>query len=162
MNDQRPMIVMNQMSLLTLNMDRPLPLDAALWQSAKAMDLQVQGLESFEEQTNLLFQLSIDMQVKMFNQMCRNVSKFRNRTLRLMDLFMDQDLHGIYRMTIKDLGGMRDQLVYNRNTTMAHRLANLMQEGPLMAAIGGGHFSGYKGLIKLLNSSGYKLTPYHL
>ena len=157
--DLKPFVVLNQVSMLCLNMDHPFPLDVALWQAAKGMSIPTQGLESIEEQAALFHHLDLKRQTRMFIDMRRNVSRFRKRTSRLINLFVDQDLHGLYKRTVKDLGEMRHPLVYNRNEIMARRLTVLMKKAPLMASVGAGHFSGYKGLLTLLSTQGFRLKP---
>jgi uncharacterized protein YbaP (TraB family) len=54
---------------------------------------------------------------------------------------------------------MRKLLLYERNTIMAERFAEIARQESLFCAVGAGHLSGKKGLLRLLKKEGFKVRP---
>lgn len=155
----QPIVTINQLSVNVLSKDFPLPLDVALWSVAAERALELGGLETVEDQKKIMQSLDIDRQLKMLKDILRNVSKFRDHTLRLVDLFVSGDLHRLYMISKKELGKMRKALIYDRNDHMVEAFMNLHGSKPVMAAVGAGHFAGSQGLISKLRKKGASLRP---
>lgn len=158
-NDLMPMILINQLSLLVLDRDKALPLDMALWHEAMRMGMPLGGLETIEDQKDVLSSLDVSQQVKMLKDIFRNVKRFRRHTLRLVDTFSQGDLHKLYQLAKKDMGNLRDVLIYKRNENMVGNFSGKHRTQPIIAAVGGGHFAGPFGLISLLRARGFQVKP---
>ena len=84
------------------------------------------------------------------------MSKFNRSVLKLVDLYEKEDIHKIYIMSKKQLGKLRDIMLYERNEQMAefidqHKSINAFY------AIGAAHLGGEKGVLTKLKRRGWQL-----
>ena len=90
-----------------LNEDNNLPLDQHLWQYALRQDKIMTGVESPQEQIDILHRIPLELQLKSFKDVLKNVTKFQKSTLRLSRYYADGNIHGLYKLSKKSLGSMK-------------------------------------------------------
>lgn len=154
-----PFIVVNFATESLLSQDMPEPLDQHLWNLAKNQGKSLHGIETFQEQMEVLQKITLEEQLKMLNGLCRNISRFRQYLLRLAELYEASEVQQLYKMVKKNSKGMRPLMLYRRNEVMTERIVALAQEQRIFVAIGAAHLGGGKGVLRLLKKEGLTLHP---
>jgi len=153
----KPMMLTNFITSSFLNNDQPLSLDQFFWKFAEDENRILLGIETVEEQIDLMARIPIDYQAAALWSMVKNVSKFRKNLLKLSALYQEGNLAKILKSAKKSMGKLRKMMIYDRNEIMAHRIGLLISEQTLFAAVGAGHLGGKKGILKKLKSAGFRL-----
>jgi len=152
-----PLMIMSAISQHFLQQDHLVSMDEHLWDFAKANQLDVQGLESVEEQMSLLHEIPpgpLYMQIKAISRHPGKFNKFADRTL---DCYLDHRPHLLYRMTKASMHHLRKKLIYDRNKKMTARIKAFPSGYRYFITVGAGHLSGPTGLISLLRKEGWKV-----
>ena len=157
--NSQPLLVTNVITESLLSVDMPLSLDATLWQFAKEQEKVTMGIESFEEQLDILSEISLDFQVKGLTDMVRNFKKFKKQLYKMTELYQQGNIRQLYKSSKKQAGNMRKLMFYDRNKIMADRIAKLVREQSIFVSVGAGHLSGGKGVLRLLKREGFKVRP---
>ncbi len=155
----QPLLISNLLTESQLSKDMPLSLDATLWEFAKENEKVTIGVETFEEQIEILTNIPLDYQLKGLIDLIQNYKKFKKQLLKLTKLYEQGDIQKLWKTSKKQAGSMRKLMIYDRNKIMADRIANLASEQSIFASVGAGHLSGGKGVIRLLKKKGLKLKP---
>ncbi len=154
-----PFMTVNLVTEQLLGRDMPEPLDQHLWAFAKKSEKSLHGIETLQEQMEVLRKITFDEQLKMLNGLCSNIAKFRQYLVRLAELYEASEVQALYKMVKKNSKSLRPLMIYERNQIMANRITTLMQERRMFLAIGAAHLGGGKGVLRLLKNQGFKLTP---
>lgn len=154
-----PFMIVNVIGGSILKADMPVSLDEHLWNHARQAGKTLLGIETFQEQMEVLQQIPVEMQVKMLLDLGRNLSRYRQHLQHLADLYCKGDIHGLFITVKKNAKGLRKIMLWRRNEIMAVRIAALAREHSLFAAIGAGHMVGGKGVLRLLKKQGLKVMP---
>ena len=121
------------------------------------------GLESVQEQIDLLFNGPLMEQAKGLVESCKQDEFFQVQSAALVDAYMAQDLDKILTvMTDATMGGSdeaMDALIYHRNRAWVVNLIEMMPERACLVCVGAGHLPGDQGLIQLLRNEGYTVEP---
>lgn len=122
------------------------------------------GLESVDEQINLLFNGSIANQAKGLVEACKQDEFFQVQSAALADAYLAQDLDKLLAvMTDATMGGDSEEemevLIYSRNRSWAEKLKVIMPERACLVCVGAGHLPGEQGLLQLLRNAGYTVEP---
>lgn len=154
-----PMAISNMIAESWLSDDYGLSSDRHLWNVAESAEKMMNGLESVEDQINILNQIPLQYQITGLKRIIRNVKKYRMSILQLSDLYAQGRIHAIYRKTQRSLGQIKSLMLYDRNERMTDTYLSLSREGTLFAAVGAAHLSGAKGMLHKLVSRGYRIIP---
>ncbi len=160
-----PLFLLNYMTqqALSTKADNPVnSMDFQLWSYAESMERELSSMESIDDHIQTLNQISLDYQLRSLRSALSNVSKFRSKTLQLLDLYQNQEIHKLYKLSKKSIGSIKDVLLYSRNHKMAANFAQLSTTKSVFAAVGAAHLSGKTGLLHLLRKEGYSLSPVKL
>ncbi len=129
---------------------------------AKENDKKVIGLETVEDQANLLFGSSLLRQKELLLKYIKEEKKNSKDLKRLYQYYIAQDLEKLEKLfndntnyTVEEMDG----LLKNRNQKWLAKLPEMMKNQSLFIAIGAGHLIGKDGLIKGLKAQGYMVTP---
>ncbi len=155
----RPFMITSLISEAVLSKDMPFSLDESLWRYAKEKEKTLLGLETYQQQIEIIQNLPIEVQIKSLVDIARNFKKFRKQLLEMTESYAEADLQKLYQEARKNARGMRKILLYNRNVVMAEKIRDIMQEQSLCAAIGAGHLGGKRGVLRLLKGMGYRVKP---
>lgn len=161
-NKLRPIFVSNIIAESILSRDNQLPLDSYLWRYAEQEEKQLVGIESYQEQINILKSIPIDYQLKSLMGIGKNVKKYRRQILSLTRYYENSELSKLYKSGKASLGKLRKLLLYRRNKVMGERIAKLISQNSVFCSIGAGHLAGNKGVLKILKSKGFTLKPVSL
>ncbi len=145
-----PLLTISKITESILNQQHILSLDAFLWKKAKQLNMECGGIETLEEQLNLLKSIHLGVQIKMLKDLVRNVNKFQKSVNYLRELYVQQDIKRLYKLSKSNLGSLRDEMLYKRNVTMANRIYDEQSESKKFYAVGAAHLYGNKGILALL------------
>jgi uncharacterized protein len=155
----KPIIFSKLITEAVLSNDRLLPLDDMLFQFARENGRILRGVETFEEQINILNNMSIEGQIKSLKDMIAGFSKVRKELLKTAKWYAEADLEQLYKASKGSMKGNRKLMIFDRNALMTSRLADMTLENTVCAAIGAGHLWGEKGVLNLLKKKGFIVVP---
>lgn len=121
------------------------------------------GLESVQEQVEMLFNSPLADQARDLLETCLQDDKFELLTDELTVAYKTQDLDKIMAvMTESAMEGGEDsleRLLYSRNRRWIEKLVVMMPERACLVCVGAGHLPGEQGLLQLLRDRGYTVEP---
>ena len=169
MNSLKPSAISTQMQAMQAikyfpNFDTNSLIDVMVQNRANEAGRPSVGLESVDEQIDLLFNGSLAEQAKGLVEACRQDEFFQVQSAALADAYMAQDLDKLLAvMTDATIGGdseeQMDALIYNRNRSWVEKLITIMPERACLVCVGAGHLPGEQGLLQLLRDAGYTVEP---
>lgn len=154
-----PFQVSSMLSLTALPREMQHSLDEALYFSAKAQGLTITGLESFEEELEVLALMPHEDSVRSIKQAVTHYSTFRKKVECQVERYVQQRLQEVYLSAKKDIGKQRQILLYDRNLRMAERMARIAEGRPIFVAVGAAHLPGGKGMLHYLKRMGFSVKP---
>lgn len=138
-----------------------IPLDLHFIKYAREHNKQVIGLETLNEQIDLIDKLSYSEQARMLFKTLTDSLDIETVFNSLLESYLKMDTDSLMQL-INDPSipeeFMKD-ILHERNQTMAVRLEGLIRESSVFCAVGAGHLFGTDGIIELLKEKGYKLEP---
>lgn len=156
---RHPFLVSAAISESLLVNDQLESLDQEIWNRAMRLNKTCLGLESFAKQMEIMQSIPLDDAIRQLRSIARNPPRFRRNLHKMIKLYVDQDVNGLYRSSRKQLEGLRRKLLFDRNRDMANRLVDLMQGNTVFAAVGAAHLGGEKGMLRLIKKQGYRVKP---
>lgn len=153
-----PFYVYNNLQVSLLPKSNRLTLDGYLWDFAKANDREVIGLESVDDQMQTLLDIPLDYQFQQLKLFLKMPNRSKKRVEYLSKHYTEQNIHKLYAAAKKDIGGLRNLMLYSRNLRMANSIVSSI-EMPAVYTCGAAHLSGKKGLIRMLKAQGIGLRP---
>lgn len=141
-------------------------LDKKLQMDAQQQGKQVYGLETMAEQLSLFDGASMPEQIHMLKETLKNYDKFPQELEELKTLYLARDVKGLLALNNRHMEPddaitqkyMR-KLLDDRNHSMTERMQPRLREGKAFVAVGALHLPGAKGILKLLEQRGYRITP---
>lgn len=140
------------------------PMDLYFQNLAKA-DKKVEGLETFEDQINVLFRnTSYRAQANHLAEFVSKRDSSEYMILKMNKMYRDQDLEGLMDMFFKSNYSTAegDALLDSRNKKWMERLPELFAEQSTFVAVGALHLPGKNGLVSLLRGQGYTVEPLNM
>lgn len=137
-------------------------LDQMVQQQAETDGKTVAGLESLDDQYELLFNAPISLQAKDLMETVENSQEEIRITRELANAYRTGDLKKIYELMseeFKENPDKMDALLTARNRKWVEKLKKELPEGSSFIAVGAGHLPGPEGLIELLRKEGLEVTP---
>ena len=169
MNMLKPGAISMQMQALQAmkyfpDMDPTDLIDLAVQTRANDMGKPSEGLETIEEQIDLLFNTPLKEQAEGLLDACKKDELFAVQSSALVEAYMAQDLDKIAAViSDPELGGddaeAMDALLYDRNRSWVPKLMAMMPERACLVCVGAGHLPGDQGLLQLLRDRGYTVEP---
>jgi len=137
-------------------------MEELIMRESKQYDKEIKGLETTEFQASIFDSIPYNKQAKDLLAYIDSIDTYRQITMAMVDVYREQDLERMDSLMKKSDPGMEsymDLLLYNRNRNWVKMLPAIMEQGPVLFAVGAGHLPGDEGVIKLLQKKGYKLKP---
>jgi uncharacterized protein len=154
-----PFFLTNILSENALNADNLLSLDEKMWQFAKNEGKILRGLETLDEQLDVLKKMSLTDHIKGLKDIVTKHDKFRKKLQKMVELYEKQDIVALYQLSKKSTQANRKLMLYDRNALMVERIMGLTEEKSLCAAVGAGHLYGKKGILNLLQKKDFVVKP---
>jgi uncharacterized protein len=155
--DFYPLIAQNLILKTKLDNDHDKGMDQELYQIAIAKNKEMGGLETPNEQFQLLERLAIDEQWRLFKKFIRQPNENVKKLHQLKKYYIEGATHLLYRSVSRSLGIFRREMLYNRNMTMVDRLEVELKNKSVFASVGAAHLFGNKGIIALLKKKGFRV-----
>jgi len=159
MKSQHPMTVSMALTNALLEDEAARSLDETLWEYARTLGKTTTGVETFDEQLQTLKNIPFEQHLNSLVWLLKNYGRQKRRLKKMLRWYQSGELQQLYQAAKKDARGMRRIMLYERNTIMAHRFAEIASERSLFCAVGAGHLAGEKGMLRLLKKQGFKPTP---
>ena len=127
-------------------------------------DLKMINLEfeTLEEQMGFFDSMSDELKIELIMQTVRKIDSNEEEWVKMQNLYLDQNLTellkvGEFKGEMSDF--MNTTISENRNVKWVSKLDKEFDKNNLFIAVGAAHLQGDRGLINLLLSKGYVLTP---
>lgn len=143
-------------------------LDQKLYALARGRRLYTLGLESIEEQIAVFDGIPLDTQVALLKHGLAERAHFVGLLEPTIQSWLKRDLamlDAVHERTMTRFPQMAEHyrtlarhIVDNRSVVMAHRLYLPLREGRVFVAVGVDHLYGEKGLLRLLQKQGYRIS----
>lgn len=137
-------------------------LDQYIQDYGKANHKKLFGLETVEDQAEILFGNNLVRQKELLLKSIADEEKAKAEGQKLYDYYTAQNLEELEKLFVKlddYTQAELDQLLKNRNVKWMVQLPSLMQNQSLFIAVGAGHLVGKDGLINALRALGYTVKP---
>ncbi len=131
-------------------------IDKGILESAASKGKSVEGLESLDEQLQLLFGYPLDLQAK---ALCEFLDDSDQTSMyELVDRYFAGDIESVARLVCanQDFG---KEFVINRNRRWVDKLTPQLGKRCMFIAVGAGHLGGDFGLLELLRKQGAYVIP---
>jgi hypothetical protein len=132
---------------------------------AKNENIPIVGLETAEEQLKFIDQLPKAIQVSMVMETIRLGDNSHAKLIEFEQTYQSQNIDAIHLLMQDETGFVANEqttLVDNRNANWIPKIETYMHKNKTFIAVGAGHLGGEKGLIRLLQAKGYRVTPVEL
>ncbi len=135
----------------------PVSYEANIMEEARRQQIDVTGLETPEEQINVLNSVPDDSVVKGLVQMADSPADGKIAYQKMLAAYKDQDLPGLYNQiqAFRELGDALGVFLDDRNVRWVPRMNKRMARNAVFFAVGAGHLWGDRGVITLLRNAGY-------
>ncbi|MEN8219090.1 MAG: TraB/GumN family protein [Pseudomonadota bacterium] len=143
-------------------------LDLLLYKKAQKLQIPTYGLETIKEQLAVFEDFSLEEQVTMLKETLKQLDQMPETFDKLHELYLQRDLTALMTFSVKYMRGSSDnkalvdvfykRIVDDRNIRMLDRMEKRLQEGNAFIAVGALHLPGDKGLLKLLQARGYRVS----
>lgn len=131
-----------------------------IMQQAKKNNTPIKGLETMEFQASVFDSIPYAEQAKELLKAIDEEDKQDSMTNRMADVYRQQDLDAIEKMTLDEEGGVSNYLelfLYGRNAKWIAPMEAAMKTHPVLFAVGAAHLPGEKGVLALLRKQGYRV-----
>ena len=131
-------------------------------QMAKKYNIDLTGLESIKEQMNSIDKIPFKKQAELVLETIKDFNEDRLIYSELIDAYKKMDFKNFYNLMIKaspELKEFEQILLIDRNEKWVPRIEKMIKEKSCFIGVGALHLEGEKGLVALLKSEGYKVTP---
>jgi len=141
-------------------------LDLVLFMQAQAMGKKVYGLETIDEQLAVFEDMPLKQQISMLRDAVREYHASQELLARLLELYVQRDLEGIRVLSESYMqkgdaqvaAYFQETIIDDRNQRMLQRMQPRLKEGNAFIAVGALHLSGEKGLLRLLEKQGLRVS----
>lgn len=140
--------------------EQPASYELSLVQMAQGANKEIKGLESVEEQTKAMSSIPYSKQATYLAEHLQDMESQKALFLKMVDLYKAQDLSGLLKYIEQESGGVdfSTTLLNQRNANWVAPMIASAKAKPTFFAVGAGHLAGDKGVLKLLQKEGYRLT----
>lgn len=148
---------------MTHNYEEGTYVDMYIYQTGKKLNKSILGLEKFDQAMEMMAKAMIPDENPDKSEMASNrYSKMGNINEKMEKAYRRGDLNEIdslERITYTSKN-FEKYLIIERNKIMAFRMDSIMKKsGALFTAVGVAHLPGKEGILKLLETKGYKIRP---
>ena len=136
------------------------------YELANNTEKEVHGLETMDDQISLFDSIPYADQATMLVETIKASkdadSEAESEMEKLTQMYLDQKINDMVS-AIEDedseFAGFEDLLLNDRNQKWIPQMSAYMKAGTTFFAVGAGHLAGQEGVINLLRTVGYELTP---
>jgi uncharacterized protein YbaP (TraB family) len=162
MENYKPMLLSAMIEEQSLPCKATNGMEMVILEESNKRKLEVKGLETMAYQAGLFDSIPYKEQAEELVKAIDS-SQVKDDTVdSLLQTYRTQNLEKINELTMHAEGAegkYMDLLLYNRNRNWAGQFDSIALKNPVLIAVGAGHLPGKQGLLALLRSKGYKVTP---
>ncbi|MCB0700813.1 MAG: TraB/GumN family protein, partial [Chitinophagaceae bacterium] len=157
----KPIVLQTLLATGPVTCDSPMSYEVQLSEKAANFKKEITGLESPEEQIQLLDKIPVDSIVAEVVRIIHGEQDESGMYEDLINAYSNQNLPEVYSFILqaKEDGDDMNVFIDERNEKWIVRMVEKMEQKPTFFAVGAGHLYGEKGLISLLRQSGYTVKP---
>ena len=159
-NNFKPFMALSLVVLNSIDCSEKVQPESAFVELAKKNHLTIRGLETIDDQVNAINTQPIDSQVNDLRKILLNFDSAKTVIKQAKSVYHKRDIDSIYAL-MRSGGGLEfeNELVTKRNHNWVPLIEKAVADKPSFFAVGAGHLGGPNGVIALLRSRGYQLTP---
>jgi uncharacterized protein YbaP (TraB family) len=156
-NKLKPIALLSLVMNYQFANDVDVSVDEYFYRKATEENIKVIGIESIEEQLEILDSIPNDYIIEYF----KNIDSAKEDMETIIELYRSADLDKMLEMMQKDksMVMIRKNMLTDRNKKMTERIQPIINEQSTFIAIGAGHLPGNEGIINLLTKAGYIIKP---
>jgi uncharacterized protein YbaP (TraB family) len=156
-NKLKPIAILSLVMNFQFANDVDVSVDEYFYRKAIAEDKKVIGIETIEEQLEILETIPNNYIIDYF----KNIDHSEEDMEMIIKLYRSAELEKMLEMMQKDKSMVMIQknLLTDRNKNMTERIQNMIDEQSTFIAIGAGHLPGKQGIIHMLTETGYNVEP---
>ena len=131
-------------------------------QMAKKYNIDLTGLESVEEEMNSIDKIPYKKQAELILENINNFNENRQIYSKLIDAYKGADFENFYKLMLKsstELKEFEQLLLIDRNERWIPRIEKMIKAKSCFIAVGALHLERQNGLVALLRSKGYNVSP---
>lgn len=159
----KPLGVLSLFAQSMIPSDTTGPMDILFQMEAKKQGLKVGGLETAEEQMEVLKKMSIAQQKEELLDLLTNFEKYTLQFDTLINAYLNHDLALLKKLTNESFTtstqDFKEELLTKRNLKMVAKMDKLASKHACLFAIGAAHLVGERGLLILMQERGFVLVP---
>ena len=132
---------------------------------ARDSKLEINGLETLEEQLSFFDNLTKEQQAEMVMEGIREMEKSIEFSKKVQQVYARQNVDSLYNMLHENGGIITSEeklFIDDRNKKWIPQIRESLASKRTFIAVGAGHLGGPNGLIRLLEKEGYTLAPVEL
>lgn len=140
---------------------QPIAFEKEFEKMAKADSMEINGLETIEDQLAVFDKVPYSSQAKMLVKSLFDFDKGKQQFFEMVAKYKTKNVAALHDDVSGDteLGNYEKLLLDKRNKNWIPVIAKAVAIKPTFIAVGAGHLGGKKGVINLLRKQGYKVTP---
>ncbi|MBC7587192.1 MAG: TraB/GumN family protein [Chitinophagaceae bacterium] len=140
---------------------QPIAFEKEFEKMAKADSMEINGLETIEDQLAVFDKVPYSSQAKMLVKSLFDFDKGKQQFFEMVAKYKTKNVAALHDDISGDteLGNYEKMLLDKRNKNWIPVIAKAVAIKPTFIAVGAGHLGGKKGVINLLRKQGYKVTP---
>lgn len=149
--------------------DGEVVLDVALAQEARVHGIPITGLDTADEQIKTLASIPEDQQLGMLRANLALVDETDDLMDTMVQLYLERRIGAVWelQLALAETAGVpastfeafRQAVIIDRNAKMRDLSVDTFETGGVFMAVGALHLPGEEGLVALLRSAGYTVTP---
>lgn len=132
---------------------------------AKDNKIELQGLETLEQQMSFFDNLTNEEQAEMVMEGIRTSKESISSIQDMEKVYQRQNIDSLYLLIHNDKGIISKKetdFLDNRNANWVPQIKKMIASKKCFIAVGAGHLGGPNGIIRLLEKDGYTITPVQL
>jgi uncharacterized protein len=154
----KPVALLSMVGTSGVSCQNPVSYEDSLMKIAESQNKEILGLESANEQLEVLGTIPIDTVIAQIMDAIQNNNQNDSDEFNmLVNAYKKQDLPALYALltSTKDITNSMDMFLDDRNKKWIPRMKDKMGHTSIFFAVGAGHLYGDMGVISLLRKDGY-------
>jgi len=146
-------------------LDKSVSYEQEIYKHIKLTSKNIEGLETIEEQIEVLDKLPIEIQKKQIITAIDSASQNQKILLEIQKAYKFQDLKIIHKYIVNESNFNSynsDVFLAERNKKWLPKIISKLNSKSTFIAVGAGHLLGDEGLINLLRKQGFKLKSIYI
>lgn len=141
---------------------QPQAYDMLIAQEAGKKGMEINGLESIQDQLNIFEQIPYKEQIQWLKEMIEDPENMKSEYEDLVQAYLSQDglaLYPFMKTLSPEMEAYEAEFLSGRNTRWMPTIEGAIKAKASFIAVGAGHLGGEKGVVYLLRKQGYTLRP---